>query len=117
LRAWAIAAVLNSIMATVAYYEYIQVPHAAAGGKPPHILDFNTGHEFWLPNHKDSHNIVHKFDSSPFPLFLIWGFLVQSVLLNGSCFVFLKLLSILMLEDVVGYIKSFAGPKEKGKEK
>lgn len=115
---WMKMCVINVLMSTISYFGFGNIHDGS-------VPDFNTGHEFWLISHAQSHtqsqhvssplpqiliqhqsNIIHKFDSSPFLIFLIWTFMVQSVLLNGTCFLLLKVFSIIFLEDHVSVITS-----------
>eukprot|EP01121_Diplochlamys_sp_Union-15-3_P000518 TRINITY_DN10453_c0_g1_i1.p1 TRINITY_DN10453_c0_g1~~TRINITY_DN10453_c0_g1_i1.p1 ORF type:complete len:291 (-),score=30.29 TRINITY_DN10453_c0_g1_i1:66-938(-) len=57
-------------------------------------LHLSTGHEFL----QEPGSLIHRHDSSSWTLFILWLFLFESVFLNGMCYVFLKLLSKLLLE-------------------
>jgi len=109
---WVQMCAINIVMSTISYFGFGNI-------HDENLPDFNTGHEFWLISHAQSlaplqhssplpellvqhhTNLIHKYDTSPFLIFLIWTFLVQSVLLNGTCFLLLKVLSVLFLEDPV----------------
>eukprot|EP01120_Amphizonella_sp_Union-15-10_P012925 TRINITY_DN588_c0_g1_i1.p1 TRINITY_DN588_c0_g1~~TRINITY_DN588_c0_g1_i1.p1 ORF type:complete len:279 (-),score=24.43 TRINITY_DN588_c0_g1_i1:19-855(-) len=54
----------------------------------------NTGHEFWT----ETQTLIHRYDSSPWFIYLLWQLLFESFFLNGICFLFLKLFSKLLLE-------------------
>jgi len=54
----------------------------------------STGHEFW----KETDTLIHRYDSSSWLVYLVWIFLLESLFLNGICFIFLKLFSQLLLE-------------------
>lgn len=60
------------------------------------IYNFNSGHEFWFVS---PHSLISKFDDASFPLFLGWSFAVESVLLAGGSFLFLKAVSLVTLEQ------------------
>jgi len=70
-----------------------------------YVFDLNTGHEFWQVSHKDAYNIVHLFDNASLPLYILWRILIEAGLLNGVCFIFLKILSVLLLEDFEAKIR------------
>jgi len=66
--------------------------------------EIDTGHEFWLPSHKDSYNVVHLFDDASIIVYILWRLLIEAGLLNGVCFIFLKIFSALLLEDLAGQV-------------
>jgi len=93
-KCWVYSVAINTVITMLAFFRFQSL---SDGTQMEPISDFGTGHEFWKPSQKD---IVHQFDNAVWPIFLTWRLLVESVLLNGSCFVFLKLLSVLVLEDL-----------------
>jgi len=104
LYSWVYTIGIYAFMASVAYFGFKSSDAPSSLKLDQYVFDFNTGHEFWLPSYKDAYNIVHWFDDSPWPLYVVWSILIEGVLLNGICFIFIKLFSLLLLEDLVGYI-------------
>jgi len=100
LKTWIYSTFIYAIMAIIAYNYYFIIIDLPKNKSRYHIFDLNTGHEFWLPSQKDAYNIVHLFDNSPPLVYVSWRILIEAGLLNGVCFIFLKMLSILLLEDL-----------------
>jgi hypothetical protein len=63
-------------------------------------LETGIGHEYMKDDYID---FIHGSDSSALVWFVAWRSVVESVLVNGVCFVFLKCFSYLLLER--DYIK------------
>jgi len=101
---WLYTVGIYTFMASVAYFGFDVGNIPSSLNIKQYVLDFNTGHEFWLPAYKDTFNVVHRFDDSPWPLYVAWSVAIEAVILNGSCFIFLKLFSLLLLEDVAEQI-------------
>jgi len=101
---WVYTVGIYAFMASVAYFGFTSKDVPASLKLHQYVFDFNTGHEFWLSSYKDAHNMVHWFDDSPWPVYLVWSIAIEGVLLNGICFIFLKLFSLLLLEDLAGQI-------------
>lgn len=57
--------------------------------------NLNTSHEFVDVN---TETFLHHFDNSSIIVYLLWRCLWDSVLLNGVCFLFLKVLAKILLE-------------------
>jgi len=98
---WVYTMGIYAFMTTVAYFGFNSRDSQHGRGQP-HVFYFNTGHEFWVPTFKDAKNImwIHKYDDEPWPIYLICSLLIEGVLLNGISFIFLKLFSLLLLEDL-----------------
>jgi len=101
---WVYTVGIYAFMATVAYFGFISKDVPSSLKLHQYVFDLNTGHEFWLSSYKDGYNMVHWFDDSPWTVYLMWSIAIEGVLLNGICFIFLKLFSLLLLEDLAGQI-------------
>lgn len=58
----------------------------------------DTGIEYW-----ESNNLIHLYDHDKKIInYLLWRILIENVLLNGGCIIFIKLFSFLCLEEKEG---------------
>eukprot|EP01124_Arcella_intermedia_P032964 TRINITY_DN7795_c0_g1_i1.p1 TRINITY_DN7795_c0_g1~~TRINITY_DN7795_c0_g1_i1.p1 ORF type:complete len:303 (-),score=62.50 TRINITY_DN7795_c0_g1_i1:31-939(-) len=84
LKAWMWSLVVFAGMALLSWF----------GGKNAFMTDLVTGHEFWR-NTELGYNT-----EDPLPIYLGKSLLVEGLLLNSTCFIFLKFISLLLLEDL-----------------
>jgi hypothetical protein len=56
-----------------------------------------TGHEFWIVPET---NLLAKSIDDGFLVSWLWSVCIESIFLNGICFLFLKSISLLLLEDI-----------------
>jgi len=104
-KSWVYSILIYAVVALIAYFNFNFTDTTIKHKPRQYVLDLNTGHEFWLPAHKDAYNIVHLFDNASLPFYILWRILIEGGLLNGVCFIFLKLLSVLLLEDLEAKIR------------
>jgi len=104
-KSWIYSILIYAVFALIAYFNFNFTDINIMNKSRSYVFDLNTGHEFWLPAHKDAYNIVHLFDNASLPFYILWRILIEGGLLNGVCFIFLKLLSVLLLEDLEAKIR------------
>jgi len=124
-KAWGVVCLINMIINTVGYFWFPDtnglVPNFSTGHELWHLTPTITHHHYHHPHSQPSSsspeqsliqpNVIHSYDKSAFPVYLFYSFLLQSVLFNGLCFIFLKLLSFLLLEDTTKVIISWGNNK------
>jgi len=103
-KSWIHSVFIFTVMNIYAYINFYSTSVPPSLKLHQYVYDLNTGHEFWLPSHKDSYNVVHLFDDAPILAYTLWRLIIEAGLLNGVCFIFLKIFSALLLEDFAGKV-------------
>jgi len=81
---------INCLMASIAYY--------LSQDSTKIKYNFNTGHEFWTISESFQFNQLIKNENESYLRFIMWSLLIESFLFNGICFIFLKIISYLLIE-------------------
>lgn len=92
-RYWAFSVIINFMVAILAktHFEY---QATVFGTKIAIVPDFVLGHELW----SEELTLLHRYDDLPAVVYATWSTLLESVFMNGVCYIFLQVFFYLLLE-------------------